>query len=69
LPGIELVRANSFLHVKAFIKEDFPTLLRPTNAIIGRLSAGKPSFEVIQALKVAEVILIVIYYLPAFFLL
>ncbi len=59
-PGVELVFAISLLWTRVLISEDFPTLLRPTNAITGRLSAGRDSAPVTQAVNIAAVTFIAI---------
>ena len=40
LPGVLLVRASPFRLRRVLMREDFPTLDRPANAISGRTAGG-----------------------------
>jgi hypothetical protein len=43
LPGVDEVRAKSFLSTNILINDDLPTLLLPINANSGKMPLGQPA--------------------------
>ena len=66
LPGVEEVRARFFLSVRALMREDLPTLLRPMKAYSGRPSVGHLSARDWLPMYLAEVIFIELLFLSEF---
>jgi hypothetical protein len=60
-PGVLLVRARFFFLVMALMREDFPTLDLPANAISGRIPSGYWEGSVADLINSADTIFIIVF--------